>query len=379
MVKKQMTHRATWAEVNLGAIAYNYRQVKKIVGNTAAVLVIVKGNAYGHGMLEVARTLEKRGTAFFGVATLDEALYLRGNKIKAPILVLGSVLPKEVEPAIKNNITLTLCDTGLAKAINRVAAKLKKKAKVHIKVDTGMGRIGVWHEGAFDFVRDVVFNFRNIFVEGIYTHFSVAGRDRFFTTYQLDSFNALLEELKHLGIEIPYRHAANSIATVAIKRAHFNLVRPGIVMYGMYPKRSFARKFHLKPAMSLKTKIVFLKKTPPGMSISYGRTYITQKPTVIATLPIGYADGYGRILSNKAKVLVRGEKAPVVGKVTMDQTMVDVGHINGVKLGDEVVLIGKQGSNEIRCEELARLAGTIPYEIVCSISNRVPRIYKNSR
>ncbi|MBU4376958.1 MAG: alanine racemase, partial [Candidatus Omnitrophica bacterium] len=204
-------------------------------------------------------------------------------------------------------------------------------------------------------------------------------RDKFFTTYQLDSFNALLEELKHLGIDIPYRHAANSIAIVAIKKAHLNLVRPGIIMYGMYPKRSFSRLFRLKPAMSLKTKIVFLKKTPPGMSISYGRTYITQKPTVIATLPIGYADGYGRILSNKAKVLVRGEKAPVVGKVTMDQTMVDVGHIEGVKLGDEVVLIGKQGNNEISCEELARLAGTIPYEIVCSITNRVPRIYKNSR
>ncbi|MFH0840333.1 MAG: alanine racemase [Candidatus Omnitrophota bacterium] len=379
MVNNKMTYRSTWAEVDLGAIAYNYRQVKKLVANGASILVIVKGNAYGHGMFEVTKALEKAGADFFGVATLDEALYLRERRIKTPILVLGSVLPKEVEPAIKNDITLTLCDMELAKVINRIAAKLKKRAKVHIKIDTGMGRIGVWHEGAFDFAKDVVFDCKNIFVEGIYTHFSVAGRDKFFTTYQLDSFNALLEELKHLGIDIPYRHAANSIATVAIKRAHLNLVRPGIIMYGMYPKRSFSRLFHLKPAMSLKTKIVFLKNTPPGMSISYGRTYITQKPTIIATLPIGYADGYGRILSNKAKVLVKGEKAPVVGKVTMDQTMVDVGHIEGVRLGDEVVLIGKQGNNEISCEELARLAGTIPYEIVCSITNRVPRIYKNSR
>ncbi len=379
MVNKEMTHRATWAEIDLGAVRYNYRQVKKLVGNQTSVLVVVKGNAYGHGMFEVAKTLENAGIDFFGVATLDEALYLREKKIKKPILVLGSVLPKEAEPAVKNNITLTLCHIELAKAIDRAAAKLKKKAEVHIKIDTGMGRIGVWHEGAFDFVRDILSNFKNISVGGIYTHFSVAGRDEFFTTYQLDAFNALLEELKHLGIDIPYRHAANSIAIVALKRAHLNLVRPGIIIYGMYPKRSFSNKVHLKPAMSLKTKIVFLKKTQPGMSISYGRTYITQKPTTIATLPIGYADGYGRILSNKAKTLVRGQTAPVVGKVTMDQIMIDVGHIEGVKLGDEVVLIGRQGGNEIRCEELARLAGTIPYEIVCSISNRVPRIYKNLR
>ena len=379
MLRTTMTHRATWAEVDLGAIRYNYKQIKKMVGSQSSILVIVKGNAYGHGMFEAAKTLETVGADFFGVATLDEAIYLREKKIKTPILVLGSVLPKEVEPAVKNDVTLTLCYMELANVIDRAAAKLKKKANVHIKIDTGMGRIGVWHEGAFDFVRDVISNFKNIHVEGIYTHFSVAGRDEFFTTYQLDSFTALLEELKHLGIEIPYRHAANSIATVALKKAHLNLVRPGIVIYGMYPKRSFVNKFHLKPAMALKTKIVFLKKTQPGMSISYGRTYITQKPTVIATLPIGYADGYGRILSNKARVLVRGQKAPVVGKVTMDQTMIDVGHVEGVKLGDEVVLIGKQGGNEIRCEELARLAGTIPYEIVCSISNRVPRIYKNSR
>ncbi|MDP3790267.1 MAG: alanine racemase [Candidatus Omnitrophota bacterium] len=376
MVNKQMTHRATWAEIDLGAVRYNYRQVKKLVGKQASILVIVKGNAYGHGMFEVAKTLENAGIDFFGVATLDEALYLREKRIKKPILVLGSVLPAEAEPAVKNNITLTLCHMELAKAIDRAGAKLKKKADVHIKIDTGMGRIGVWHEGAFDFVRDIVFNFKNISVGGIYTHFSVAGRDEFFTTYQLDAFNALLEELKHLGIDIPYRHTANSIATVALKKAHLNLVRPGIIIYGMYPKRSFSNKLDLKPVMSLKTKIVFLKKTQPGMSISYGRTYITQKPTTIATLPIGYADGYGRILSNKAKALVRGETAPVVGKVTMDQTMIDVGHIDGVKLGDEVVLIGRQGGNEIKCEELARLAGTIPYEIVCSISNRVPRIYK---
>ena len=376
-VKKQtMTHRATWAEVDLDAIRDNFKQTKKLVGKETSVLVIVKGNAYGHGIFEVSKTLQELGADFLGVATLDEALFLKKKRINTPLLILGSVLQYELEPAIKNNITLTLCYMELAKAIDKIASKLNRKARVHIKVDTGMGRIGVWHEEAFDFVKDIN-NFKNIFVEGIYTHFSIAGRDKFFTAYQINSFASLLEKLKHAGIEILYRHAANSIATVSLKKSHLNLVRPGIVMYGMYPKKSFSRKLQLEPALSLKTRIVFLKRTPAGRSISYGRTYITRKPTVIATLPIGYADGYGRILSNKAKVLVRGERAPVVGKVTMDQTMIDVGHIEGVTLGDEVVLIGKQGEAEIRCEELARLAGTIPYEIVCSISSRVPRIYKN--
>lgn len=376
--KNTMTYRTTWAEVDLGAVKYNFLQTKKLIGKDTSMLVVVKGNAYGHGMVEVSRTLQESGADFLGVATLDEALILRKRRINKPILILGSVLQHELKPAIENNITLTLCHAELAKAIDKLASKLNKIARVHIKVDTGMGRIGVWHEEAFDFVKYVV-NLKNIFIEGIYTHFSVAGRDKFFTAYQIDSFTALLEQLRRSGIEILYRHAANSIATVNLKKSHLNIVRPGIIIYGMYPKKSFSRKLHLKPALSLMTRIVFLKKTPAGRSISYGRTYIIQKPTIIATLPIGYADGYGRILSNKAKVLVRGERAPVVGKVTMDQTMIDVGHIEGVSLGDEVVLIGKQGDNEIRCEELARLAGTIPYEIVCSITDRVPRRYKNCR
>ena len=371
----KMTHRHTWAEVDLGAVRYNFNQTKKHVGKGISVLVVVKGNAYGHGIYEVSRVLQEMNADFLGVATIDEALYLRKKGIRSPMLILGSVLPHELEPAVKNNLTLTLCDMDLVRSLDKIAAGLGRKAHVHIMVDTGMGRIGVWHEEAYDFVIRVS-GMRNILIEGIYTHFSIAGRDKFFTTYQIDSFNSLIEKLVASGIHINHRHAANSLATVSLKKSHMNLVRPGLIIYGMYPKKSFSRKLDLRPALSLKTRIVFLKKTPAGRSISYGRTYITQKPTVIATLPIGYADGYGRILSNKAKVLVRGQRAPVIGKVTMDQTMIDVGHVEGVKIGDEVVLIGRQGDNEIRCEELARLAGTIPYEIVCSIANRVPRLYK---
>jgi len=365
------TYRPTWAEIDLEAIRKNYRSIQRAVTTGVHIMVVVKANAYGHGSIQVSRALEKENVSYLGVATLDEAIKLRKAQIKAPILILGSIFPHEVKAAVKNNITLTLCNNELLQALN----KSKVRTKVHIKVDTGMGRIGVWHEEAFDFIEKVKNN-KHIDIEGIYTHFSIAARDKFFTQYQLNSFENLLKKLRTHYIDIPLRHAANSIATVDWKKSHLNLIRPGLIVYGIYPKRNFARLIKLKPAFSLKTRIAFLKDTPPGRSISYGRTYITQVPTKIATLPIGYADGYGRILSNKAKVLIKGKSTNIVGKVTMDQSMVDVGHIKDVKVGDEAVLIGKQKSQEIRIEKLARLAGTIPYEIVTGITARVPRVYK---
>jgi len=367
-------YRPTWAEIDLQAIEYNYKQVRKAIGKNTHVMAVVKANAYGHGTVEVSSVLEKLGVRYLGVATTDEAVRLRDHGIKTPVLVLGSVLPGEVRVAIEKDITLTLCSYDLLGWI-RKEAEDGARVKVHIKIDTGMGRIGVWHEDALDFVKEVSKDPR-IALEGIYTHFSSAGRDDFFTHYQMESFEKLLIEIEKQWIKIPLCHAANSIATIDVKRSHLNMVRPGLIIYGMYPKHTFPKLIKLKPALSLKTKIVFIKDTPPGRSISYGRAFITQKHTRIATLPIGYADGYGRNLSNKAEVLVRGKRAPVVGKVTMDQTMIDVGHIPGAKVGDEVVLIGRQAREEIRMEKLARLAGMIAYEVVCSISNRVPRVYK---
>ncbi len=367
-------YRPTWAEIDLKAIEYNYRQVKRLVGKDTMIMAVVKANAYGHGTVEVSGALAKLGVDYLGVATTDEAIRLRDHGIKTPVLILGSVLANEVKAAIDNGITLTLCSNYLLDAIRKAAAD-GLKAKVHIKIDTGMGRIGVWHEEALNFIKNLAQE-KNIIIEGIYTHFSSAGRDDFFTNHQIECFEKLLKELEGFDINIPLRHAANSIATVDFKRSHMNLVRPGLIIYGMYPKHTFLKLIKLKPAMSLKTRIVYIKDTPPGRSISYGRTFITDKHTKIATLPIGYADGYGRNLSNRAEVLVRGHRAQVVGKVTMDQTMINVGHIRGVKVGDEVVLIGKQGREEIRTEKLARLAGMIAYEVVCSVSNRVPRIYK---
>ncbi|MDO8536110.1 MAG: alanine racemase [Candidatus Omnitrophota bacterium] len=371
-------YRPTWAEVDMKALEHNYTQVKRLAGKDVQMMAVVKANAYGHGTVEVSKVLEKMGVNYLGVATTDEAVRLRDHGIKTPILVLGSVLPEEVKVAKDRDITLTICNYDILKEIKRLAKAEEDqgtRVKVHIKVDTGMGRIGVWHEDALDFVKEVSSE-KSVALEGIYTHFSSAGRDEFFTGYQMESFERLLASIEKIWVKIPLRHAANSIATVDYKRAHLNLARPGLIIYGMYPKHTFPKLIKLKPVLSLKTRVVFLKEIPPGRSISYGRTFIAQRHTRIATLPIGYADGYHRGLSNKAEVLIRGKYAPVVGKITMDQTMIDVGHIRGVKIGDEVVLIGKQGRHEIRIEKLARLAGTIAYDFVCAISNRVPRIYK---
>lgn len=374
-----MTSRPTWAEIDLDAIRHNLSQIKKIVvrrqKRPPKIMVVVKANAYGHGLIEVARTLQRQDVDFLGVATLDEAVALRREGIKVPILVLGAILSQEIDAALDYDVSLTVCDKELACRLNTKAKALNKTVPVHIEIDTGMGRIGLWHEQAYEFVK-MFTRMKNLQMEGIYTHFASASRDNFFTGYQLTSFENLLKRLARGNVRFDYTHAANSIALIDLKKSYFNLVRPGIIVYGIYPKRSFARILKLKPALSLKTRIVYLKDVPQGRSISYGRTYITERPTRIATLPIGYADGYARILSNRASVLVRGQKAPVVGKVTMDQIMVDVGHIKGVKVGDEVVLIGRQAQAEMRVEEIARVCKTIPYEIVCSITNRVPRVYK---
>ena len=372
-------YRPTWADVDLSAIEHNYIQVKRLVGKDVMLMVVVKANAYGHGTVEISQVLERMGAAYLGVATTDEAVRLRDHGIKTPILILGSVLPEEVRIAKDRDITITLCNHEILNEIKALAKKEDapvSRVKVHIKVDTGMGRIGIWHEDALSFVKEVAGE-KSVMLEGIYTHFSVAGRDEFFTNYQIESFERLLTAIEKNWIKIPLRHAANSIATVDFRRAHLNLARPGLIIYGMYPKHTFPKLIKLKPVLSLKTRVVFIKDIPPGRSISYGRTFITQKHTKVATLPIGYADGYHRNLSNKAEVLIRGQFAPIVGKVTMDQTMIDVGRIKGVRIGDEVVLIGKQGRHEIRIEKLARLAGTIAYDFICGISNRVPRIYQD--
>lgn len=367
--------RPTCAEIDLDAIAHNYRAIKSRLANGTGILAVVKANAYGYGMVEVSRRLVAERISYLGVASVDEAIVLRKAGIRAPILILSSILPKEVKRALEHDLTLTVCDGNLPSVIDKAARKVNKQAVVHIKVDTGMGRLGIWHDEAGRLIEEVL-AFKNIILEGIFTHFSSADEEEaHYTVQQIKNFKGLIADMEIKGAKIRYVHAANSAGAISYKDSHFNMVRPGLMLYGLYPNEAIAKIVELKPALSLKTRIVFLKRTPAGRSISYGRTYTTNKDTIIATLPIGYADGLNRGLSNKGEVIVKGKRAPIVGRICMDHTMIDVGHIDGIKVGDEVVLIGNQGAESITAQDIACLLDTIPYEVVCWISARVPRIY----
>lgn len=367
--------RPTTAEINLTALEHNLGLIRKMVGENVRLLCVVKAHAYGHGIKEVSRKLVSCGVDYLGVATVDEAVTLRnylGPEVS--ILVLGSIFKEEADEILRNNITQTIADRDIAAALSEASKNLGKPARAHIKIDTGMGRIGVWHENAVDFIRWVK-TLGGIEIEGIWTHLASADEDTAFTNEQIYIFRELIKDLQVNGINIPLKHVANSMAVIGFSEAHLNLVRPGLVLYGLYPRNDLKEKTNFIPVMTIKTRIVFLKEVPAGRSISYGRQFTTVRMTRIATLPIGYGDGYPRVLSNKASVLIRGQRAPIVGTVCMDQIMVDVGHIQGVSVGDEAVLLGRQGVNQISAEELAGLSDTIPYEIVCSIAPRVQRVY----
>jgi len=364
-------YRPTWAEIDLDALEYNFKQVKRIVGPKVKVLVTVKADAYGHGIIPVSRVLAKAGVDYLGVASVDEGIVLRNAGINLPILILGLSLPEHVEPIIKYNLTQTVCSEELAAVLNNAAKRAKRRARVHIKVDTGMGRIGVDLDKANSFIKKMNC-LRYLELEGIFTHFPLADRDTHFTREQIRAFNQLISSLEKQGIKFKLKHAANSMGLIGYPESHFNVVRPGLMVYGIYPKADLS--VNLKPVLSLKSKVVFLKRFPKGKGISYGHSYITKKETTIVNLPIGYGDGYPRNLSNIACVLIKGKRFGISGRICMDQTMVDVGDFK-VRVGDEAVLIGSQGKEKILSEELARLSGTIPYEIVCGIGVRVPRVY----
>ncbi|MCG2712194.1 MAG: alanine racemase [Candidatus Omnitrophica bacterium] len=373
---KNITYRPTWAEINLKNLEFNYRQLKRAAGQKIKVLAAVKANAYGHGILEVSRKLESAGVDYLGVASIDEALFLRRGKIMAPILVLGVAFSEnEMRLAVKFNITLTVADYQYAKILNSHASE-KNKIKIHIKVDTGMGRLGIWHEQAKAQIIKIS-RLKNLSIEGVYTHLPSADTDIVFTRTQVRIFESLIKELRQNKIPVKLAHAANSIAACRFPGSCLNMIRPGIMLYGIYPDKKLKSSIKLKQVLSLKTKITYLKTVDAGRSISYGRTYITWHKTRIATLPLGYADGYSRALSNKAKVIIRGKKFPVIGRVCMDQTMIDVGIGSKIKKGDIVTLIGSQGAKAIHAEDLSFICNTIAYEIICWISSRVPRVFKN--
>ena len=364
-------YRPTWAEVNLGNLSFNFQQIKQILPAKVKVMVCVKADAYGHGLIPVASRLAKNGVDYLSVASIDEGIELREAGIKLPILVLGIILEKDIWPLLKYGLSQTVCTEDLARSLSFAGEKSGHKIHIHVKVDTGMGRLGVIHKDAVSFIKKIN-KFKGINIEGIFTHLSLADINRDFTLHQIKLFNDLFAKLKKALISIPLIHAANSLGVTNYKESHFNMVRPGLVIYGLYPEE--LSNIELKPVLSLKTRVVYLKRVPAGYGISYGYTYVTKKEATIVNLPIGYGDGYPRNLSNLAAVLINGRRFKISGRVCMDQIMVDVGDTK-VTVGDEVVLIGSQGKNKINTEELAALSATIPYEIVCGLSSRIPRIY----
>ncbi len=373
--------RPTVAEVDLASIARNIAAIRRRIGPKPEMMAVVKADAYGHGAIQVASTALTSGATWLGVALVEEGVVLRKSGIIAPILVFGQLFPGQARRALRYSLSCTVSTYEFAEALSVAATQEGKKGKCHIKVDTGMGRIGVSPRQTAIFVRRVAM-LPNVEVEGIYTHFATADADdKSFAREQLSRFMQVIDVLRDVGVTVQFRHAANSAACVDMPEARLDLVRPGILMYGLSPFgrerfQQVKKEMDIQPALSLKTRVCFVKRVSTGTPVSYGATYVTEEDTVIATLPIGYADGLSRGMSNRGEVLIRGKRLPIVGRVCMDQCMVDAGGLD-VEVGDEAVLIGRQGGEEISAEEVADRLGTITYEVVCAIGRRVPRVYSS--
>lgn len=369
--------RATRAEINLANLRHNLAAFRAHIGKKTGIMAVVKADAYGHGAVRVAGEALKHGATMLGTAFVEEGIILRENGLEAPLLVLNPPFTDQVDLFFKYNLTPTVFTRKMAEVFSNHALKLGIVKSIHVKVDTGMGRVGVFpHTEATGFVKSVS-TLPHLHVEGIYTHFATADEeDKTFAEKQLSRFFQVIKELESKGLRPPLVHAANSAASIDLPHSHLDMVRLGISMYGHFPSENCRKEvITLKPLLSLKSRISHLKEVPGGTCISYGCTYITTGKTTVATIPLGYADGYSRLLSGKADVLIGGKRHPVIGRVCMDQFMVDVSSTPNIKAGDEVVLYGKQGSAKITVEEIASLLDTINYEVLCAVNKRVPRIY----
>lgn len=364
--------RPVWAEIDLSAIAHNVKVFMAKLPPQTRFCAVVKADAYGHGAVAVAKQALQAGASYLAVAILSEAIELRKAEITAPILVLGYTALQDAPIIVDYDITQTVFTQEAAAALSHAAELAGKKVKVHIKVDTGMGRIGAGHEAAEHFA-EAVAALPGIELEGIFSHLATAdSQDLSFARQQIARFQNMLERLVAKSINIPIRHLANTAATLALPEAYFDMVRVGIGLYGLYPSDEVIRDVELYPAMQLKARVVHVKEVAAGTPISYGCTYIAPEVKQIATLPIGYADGWSRLLSGKASVVLHGQRAPIVGRICMDQCMIDVTGLPAVVSGDEVVLFG---GSILPVEEIATLLGTINYEVVCMVGKRVPRYY----
>ncbi len=364
----------TWAEINLDHILYNYNMTKRFVQNEAKVCAIIKANAYGHGSVEVARHLEKNGCDYFGVSSLNEALELRKNGITTPLMCLAYIEPTEYKTALEHNIEIPLFSYEVAKKVSEAAKELGVQAKIHIKLDTGMSRVGfVYEEQSVDEIEKIA-KLDHLILQGIFTHFAMADTDdRTVTDMQYNRYRDIVDELESRGIYFKIHHVCNSAGIISYPEYHLDMVRVGISLYGHYPSQDVDKSIYpLRPAMTLKTKVTNAKKVHKGEGISYGHTYHVDAPyEYIGTIPIGYADGFTRMLSGKAEVMIGEKLYPIVGRICMDQSMIRVD--DSVKIGDEVIIFGdKEG---IEFEQMASKLGTINYELLCMVQRRIPRVY----
>jgi alanine racemase len=368
----------TWAEIDLDAIAFNAAGLKARAGGEAELMVTVKANGYGHGAVPVARAAIEGGATRLAVHRTLEGVQLRQAGIAAPILIMGYTLPAESERVLRWGLTPTINSQLQAEPLSEAAVAQSKVLPVHVKVDTGLGRYGLLPDEVLDFVF-FLSKLPGLALEGLYTHHAVADlADKSFTRHQFEIYTDVVRQLKAAGFTFPLKHVANSATTLDLPEMALDMVRCGIALYGLHPSDEVEPDIPLRPALTLKSRVVRVRTLPAGASISYGRTYVTDKPTRVALIPVGYGDGYHRLNSNRGAVLIRGQRAPIRGRVCMDQFVVDVGHIPGARLHDEVVLIGRQGEEHISAEEVARWSETINYEVTTSLLPRLTRVFLKS-
>lgn len=368
--------RPVWAEINLDNLANNIREVRRVTNEGTLITAVIKANAYGHGSIEAAKVFLKNGADRLAVATLSEAIELRRVNIDVPILILGSIPRNQYNLALKHDITLTIYNYEDAKVLSEILEASGKTLNIHIKIDSGMGRIGFLptDESISDIIR--ISKLPNINIEGIFTHFATADeKNKEYTRLQYERFSTVVNKLEERGLFIPIKHVSNSAAIIDLPEYNLDMVRAGIVLYGYYPSNEVNKdRINLKPAMTLKAKISNLKTVSKGTGISYGQIFVAERESKIATIPIGYADGFTRLLSSKAEVLLNGRRAPIVGRICMDQCMLDVTEIEDVNIGDEVVVFG-YGDGCPDADEIAEKLDTISYEVLCAVGRRVPRVY----
>ena len=368
--------RPVWAEINLGNLAHNIREIKKIVKKDTLITAVIKANAYGHGSVEAAKVFLENGADRLAVATLSEAIELREAGIDVPILILGYTPESQYSQVIEYNITQTIYNFESASVFSQAASLQNKTGTIHIKIDSGMGRIGFLpnDESVDEIIK--ISKLPNINIEGIFTHFATADeKDKSYTRLQFERFSTVVKKLEEKGLSIPIKHVSNSAAIIDFPEYNLDMVRPGIILYGYYPSNDVNKdRIQLKPAMTLRAKISNVKTVSKGTGISYGQIFVTERESKIATIPIGYADGFTRMLTSKAEAFIKGKRVPVVGRICMDQCMLDVTEVEDVKIGDEVVLLGYE-AGQPDADEIGEKLNTISYEVLCMVGRRIPRVY----